>query len=638
TWEEGLTRLALGRFMQPEAQVEGLGAMGRPVGSGSETAALLAILGPLVSDLRALSQERHPLPVWQDRLTHFFMAYLGPDPDAATEAEAKAFADLLRALPQIGKLEVEGLAAPVLDFQAARPLVQQALEALLKDRSLPPGRGVQVSCYTPLRAIPFKVLILMGLGEGIFPGVERPDPLDLVASSPRRAGDVSRPEQERHLFLEAILCTRQHLVLTYPSRAAITGEALQPSPLLRDLEETLGQELWARVHAPEQPLHRHDLAHFPELSPEALERPLPSHLPEARREAEARWLGVQLRRQVGGVDLPRHLADWGEDPGLQAALEGQVGACGPVGALRPAPPPRSRITLKELRRWLECPVQGGVALRLGVRAPREEDPAEVQDDTLDTDALETWGLLRKTLWTALAQGAELDACYTELRDEAEAAAKAPLGALSLGERARHLQRLEHWAALMGTPAGLVLHRFGVGQPLETQGLPILDHPPLSLAIPTPEGPLEWRLEGLTEPMQGDDFLLLSTSEYTEAAPAARDQREALRAWLGHVALCASGGSRARRAKVLCVPFKKPPQVWVLPLPALDAAEARTQLARWGREILVDADQAMLPIAALLSDTDIPDLADWIEDQQERENFKSLTSFRGPVPRIKELPA
>ncbi|MFZ1612838.1 MAG: hypothetical protein WAT51_01630, partial [Holophaga sp.] len=42
--------------------------------------------------------------------------------------------------------------------------------------------------------------------------------------------------------------------------------------------------------------------------------------------------------------------------------------------------------------------------------------------------------------------------------------------------------------------------------------------------------------------------------------------------------------------------------------------------------------------ALLSDTDIPDLADWIEDQQERENFKSLTSFRGPVPRIKELPA
>jgi len=637
TWDEGLTRLALGRFMHPRERVPELGPKGRPVGGGSEAAALLAILGPLVCDLRHLSQERCDLPTWQERVTRFLTTYLGPDPEEASEAETLAFTDLLRALQHVGKFEVAGLPAPVLDFQAIRPLVKGPLENLLKERALPPGRGVQVSCYTPLRAIPFKVLFLMGLGEGLFPGTERLDPLDLVASSPRRAGDVSRPEQERQLFLESVLCTRRNLVLTYPCRAAITGEALEPSPLLRDLEETLGAELWSRVKAAEQPLHRHALTHFPHLSPEGQERPLPSHIPEAQREAEARWLGLTLRERVGGLDLSRHLADWGDSPELKAGLEARLDGCGPLSEQSPRLPSRARITLKELRRWLECPVQGGVALRLGVKDTEREDPAEVEDEPLDTDSLEAWGLLRKSLWTAVAEGTTPAACYLALREEAEAAAKAPLGALSEGERVRHLDRLARWWKLLGAKEGILLHRFGTGLPFETRGLAIQSHPPVSLRIPLGDGALELHLEGLTEPMRGDDLLLLSTSEYTEEAPAPRDRREALRAWLGHLALCASGNSRPRRARVHCTPLKKPDAVWVLPLPAIAPAEAQAQLQTWGQEIFVAAEQKLLPIEAVLADIHT-DLQDWIQDQQEREDFKGITSFRGPVPWAKDLPA
>ena len=635
TWAEGLTRLALGRFMKAGTLVETLGSAGRPVSGGTEAPAMLATLGPLVADLRQLSRDRCELANWQDKVTRLFTTYLGPATTEATEAATRAFADLLRALQRLGAVQLQGLPPPVLDFQAARLLVKGALEHLLKESALPPGRGVQVSCYTPLRAVPFKALFLMGLGEGLFPGTERPDPLDLVASSPRRAGDVSRPEQERQLFLESILCTRQTLTLTYPSRAAITGEALPPSPLLRDLEETLGDDLWPRVLVPEQPLHRHDFSHFPELSANPQ---LPCHLPAARREAEACWLGLHLRNTLGGFDLPRQIKDWGGPATLQAALDAQVNACGPLSDQPLRLPSRVRITLKDLRRWLECPVQGGVALRLNVQEEKGEDVAELEQEPLDTNTLESWGLLRKSLWTALAQNIAVATCYEQLREVAEAAAKAPLGALSQGERARHLNRLERWAHLLGPSHDLALHRFGAGMPYETRGLPMVEHPALTLTLTHPEGALDLRLEGLTEPMRGDAFLLLSTAEYTEGAPADRDKRGTLRAWVGHLALCAAGAARERMVLVHCTPTKKPDAVWSLVLPAVTPEQALGQLATWGREILIGADQKLLPLEALLAGKAIPNLQDWIQDQQDKEDFKGLTSFRGPVPRVKDLPA
>jgi exodeoxyribonuclease V gamma subunit len=348
-------------------------------------------------------------------------------------------------------------------------------------------------------------------------------------------------------------------------------------------------------------------------------------------------MGLELRKNLGGLDLPRHLGEWGGSPGLKAGLEALLDDCGPLADRIPPLPDRSRITLRELRRWLECPVQGGVALRLGVKDTEGEDPAEVDEEPLDTDSLETWGLLRRSLWSSVATGQDPATRYEALREESESAAKAPLGALGEGERARHQRLLKRWAGLLERTEGVLLHRFGAGAPFETRGLPLEDHPPISLAVPHREGGLELRLEGLTEPLRGADFLLLSKSEYTEKAPASRDKREALRAWLGHLALCASGSVRDRRALLHCAPEKKADAVWALPLPAVGQGEARDRLQAWGREIFVEAGQELQPIEAVLADLQT-DLQDWIRDQQDGEDIKGLTSFRGPVPWAKDLPA
>ncbi|GLH72770.1 hypothetical protein GETHLI_12720 [Geothrix limicola] len=649
TWNEGLTRLALGRFMKDDAPVEALGSnglhmglhMGRPVGR-PESPALLALLGPLAEDLRGLAQGRFTLKAWQARVDLFLRTYLGPDPEEASEPEAEAFQKVRAALQTFSQAQVEGLAAVELDFQAARPLLKSAMESLLSDNALPPGRGVQVSCYTPLRAIPFKALFLMGLGEGLFPGTERPDPLDLVASSPRREGDVSRPEQERQLFLEALLCARQHLVCTYPSRTATTGDACAPSPLLLDLQEALGPELWRQVAGHEQPLHRHDLSLFPDLDPQRAVAETPAvlsrHIPAARAEAEARWLGLHLRRQIGQRDLPRRVASMGGGPALRAALEQRLDGCGPLMETEPRPPSRLRITLQELRRWLECPVQGGVALRLGVKVAEADDTAEREDFPVDSEGLAQWNLLHGTFWRHAATRADIESIYTRLREEAEARAKAPIGALGEGESQRHLALLYRWEALAGDTSGVVLHRFGSGQPRETRGIPIQDQPALVLHLDHPQGATDVHLEGLSEPLLEDTFLLLSTGDSTKTGPKERGKMAALRAWLSHLILCAQGEAVPRAARLHCAPKDGSNSAWRLPLPALAPEDARAQIETWCREILHGGTPGLLPIEALLGAKEIPDLQAWIQDQTEDPDRPGLSSFRGPVPRVKDLPA
>ncbi len=72
---------------------------------------------------------------------------------------------------------------------------------------------------------------MLGMGEGLFPTPYRRDNLDLrhipvnlnpavegQALRERRLGDVSVTERDRYMFLETLVSTRKHLVLSYVSR------------------------------------------------------------------------------------------------------------------------------------------------------------------------------------------------------------------------------------------------------------------------------------------------------------------------------------------------------------------------------------------------------------------------------------
>ena len=278
-----------------------------------------------------------------------------------------------------------------------------------------------------------------------------------------------------------------------------------------------------------------------------------------------------------------------------------------------------------------------MALRLGVKGLDEDDAADVEDFPVDSSPLDQWELLRRTFWTGAGQHIDFNTVYAEVRSDKENQAKVPIGTLSEGERQRHMTTLGRWDALVGPTDALTLHRFGTIQPYETRGIPIQDHPALLLDLDHDLGVRQIQLEGLSEPLRGDEFLMLSTSECTKDGPKDKARLESLRPWLSHLHLCATGDTKPRSAKLHCAPKGKPDATWRLPLPAVAPEEARAMLLGWCHELLVVGVQKLLPIEALLTTKEILDLNDWIQDQKDEEDRPTLTSFRGPVPRVKDLP-
>ncbi len=85
-----------------------------------------------------------------------------------------------------------------------------------------------------MRSIPFKVVAVLGLNDQDYPRSVTPSSLDLMHTR-RRLGDRSRRDEDRYLFLEAILSARESLWLSYRSKSQQNDEPLTPSVVLAEL-------------------------------------------------------------------------------------------------------------------------------------------------------------------------------------------------------------------------------------------------------------------------------------------------------------------------------------------------------------------------------------------------------------------
>lgn len=104
--------------------------------------------------------------------------------------------------------------------------------------------GVQFATLMPMRAIPFKVICLIGLNERDYPRQQVKQDFDLMALAGQwRAGDRSRRYDDRYLFLEAILSARQQLYLSWTGRSIRDDQHRAPSILVSQFIDYCHQ-LW----------------------------------------------------------------------------------------------------------------------------------------------------------------------------------------------------------------------------------------------------------------------------------------------------------------------------------------------------------------------------------------------------------
>jgi len=110
-------------------------------------------------------------------------------------------------------------------------------------RDVHPGRGVlaagiTIAALQPMRSIPFRVIVLVGMGDGAIPRRVAPVGFDLVAAE-RRPGDRDARLDDRQVMLETIFAASRSLVITWPGVDPASGLPMAPSVLVDELLEAL---------------------------------------------------------------------------------------------------------------------------------------------------------------------------------------------------------------------------------------------------------------------------------------------------------------------------------------------------------------------------------------------------------------
>ena len=99
--------------------------------------------------------------------------------------------------------------------------------------------GITFATMVPMRSIPFKVVCLLGMNDRSYPREDRAISFDLMAIDGLKKGDRSLRNDDRYLFLEAVLSAQEHLHLSYEGRSIKDNSVRPASVLVGELLEYL---------------------------------------------------------------------------------------------------------------------------------------------------------------------------------------------------------------------------------------------------------------------------------------------------------------------------------------------------------------------------------------------------------------
>jgi exodeoxyribonuclease V gamma subunit len=394
TWLFGLRRILLGyavgargqnwNGIEPYDDIGGLDA---------------ALLGPLTAVVDSLEQAWTELAtpaaaeVWGDRLAALLTRFFLPD----DSADAYTVQQLNAALQEWREVCAEAhLTEPLPLSVVGEHWLARLDEGGLSQRFF--GGAVTFATLMPMRAIPFRVVCLLGMNDGEYPRIRMPMDFDLMASD-YRPGDRSRREDDRYLFLEALLSARDRLYISWVGRSVRDNTPRPPSVLVGQLRDHLamGWRTSATVAGDDQaPQDEGGLA----VPDEAL---LSALTTEHR---------LQPFSAAYFASEPSSRADpaGGSDGLFTYAHEWHGAADEPRTAMRPLPPlvRDEPLTLRELADFVRAPVDAFFKQRLQVSFAMD-DPTAEDIEPFVPDALEQWQLqdaLIRAQSRALESGAD----------------------------------------------------------------------------------------------------------------------------------------------------------------------------------------------------------------------------------------
>lgn len=230
TWRFGLERLLLGQALPGRNERVFQGILPYDLIEGAEVEVLgrfVEFAEVLFSQVSTLELERD-LYAWADVLSEVLERFFLPED--RTEGDVL---EIRRALHELRKAqEVSGFVRP-LEGSVIKGFLSHRLQKEASRSGFMTG-GVTFCSMLPMRSIPFKVICLIGMNSDAYPRQGMRLGFDLMAKHPK-TGDRSRRNDDRYLFLEAILSARKTLYISYVGQSAQDNALVPPSVLVSEL-------------------------------------------------------------------------------------------------------------------------------------------------------------------------------------------------------------------------------------------------------------------------------------------------------------------------------------------------------------------------------------------------------------------
>ncbi len=234
TWRSGLERLLLGYALPNRDRSLFAGILPYDHIEGSDGRTLGKFLSFFDAVLSCREQLRHAktLSQWHQSLNEIVTLFFGTAEETAADIQG-----IRQVLQHLVAMETSSGFDQPLEFDAIGYLLRSRLEVPRFGSGFLSG-GVTFCAMLPMRSIPFKVVCLIGMDSDAFPRDVQPLAFDLMEKYPKR-GDRSRRNDDKYLFLEAILSARQILYLSYVGQDIQDNSLNPPSVLVSELLDTL---------------------------------------------------------------------------------------------------------------------------------------------------------------------------------------------------------------------------------------------------------------------------------------------------------------------------------------------------------------------------------------------------------------
>ena len=229
--------------------------------------------------------------------------------------------------------------------------------------------AVTFATLMPMRAIPFEVVCLLGMNDGDYPRPRNAIDFDLMAHDVR-PGDRSRREDDRYLFLEALLAARRNLYISWVGHSINDHTERPPSVLVGQLRDHI-EAGWS-------------------LADDVV--PLKTNLIGALTIVHP--LQPFSPRYFRGLGTPSGLFsyahEWVPSDVVEPLDNGSSAGC-PIDDRLPPPVPDEPLTLRALTAFLKNPAKAFFQTALGTFFHEDESPSEdVEPFTLSH--LDRWSL------------------------------------------------------------------------------------------------------------------------------------------------------------------------------------------------------------------------------------------------------